>query len=87
MLGRLLGRYTSDYIYIFGGACPLTEFCHVQNSLYVQVLRSPILTALLHGTPAAGVNQTLLRGTRNGITEISLTAPPILVRAAITSRK
>jgi len=25
----------------------------VQNSLYVQVLRSPILAALLHGTPAA----------------------------------
>jgi len=26
----------------------------VQNSLYVQVLRSPILAALLHGSPAAG---------------------------------
>jgi len=32
-----------DYIYIFGGCCSLTEFCQVQNSLYVlQVLRSPI---------------------------------------------
>jgi len=30
------------YIYNFGGSCPLTEFRHVQNSLYVQVLRSPI---------------------------------------------
>ena len=29
------------YIYIFGGFCPLTEFCPVQNSLYVQVLGSP----------------------------------------------
>ena len=38
---------------------PLTEFCPVQNSLYVQVLRSSILAALLHGTPAAGVSQTL----------------------------
>ena len=47
------------YIYIFGSSCPLTEFRHMQNSLYVQVLRSPILTALLHGTPAAGVSQTL----------------------------
>jgi len=28
-------------------------------------------TALLHGTPAAGVSQTLGRGTRNGITELS----------------
>jgi len=25
------------------------------------------MAALLHGTPAAGVNQTLQRGTRNGI--------------------
>ena len=39
------------YIYIFGGSCPLTEFCQVQNSLYVQILRSPILAALLHCTP------------------------------------
>ena len=38
------------YIYIFGGSCPLTEFCHVQNSLYVSVLRSPVLAALVHGT-------------------------------------
>jgi len=55
------------YIYIFGVSCSLTEFCPVQNSLYVQVLRSCIMAALLHGTPAAGVNQTLQRGTRNGI--------------------
>jgi len=41
-------------IYIFRGSCPLTEFCQVQNSLFVQVLHSPILAALLHGTPAAG---------------------------------
>jgi len=27
------------YIYIFGDSCPLTEFCQLQNSLYVQVLR------------------------------------------------
>ena len=30
-------------IYIFGGSWPVTEFCPVQNSLYVQVLRSSIL--------------------------------------------
>jgi len=53
------------YIYIFGSFCPLTEFCHVQNSVCVQVLRSPILPALLHGTPAADVSQTLRHGTRN----------------------
>jgi len=72
------------HIYIFGGSCPLMEFRHVQNSLYVQVLRSPILAALLHGTPTAGVSQTLRRGTRNGITEFSQRAPPIFGWAAIT---
>ena len=46
------------YICIFGGSCPLTEFCHVQNSLCVQVLYSPILVALLHGIPVLGVIQT-----------------------------
>jgi len=29
------------YIYIFGGSCPLAEFCQVQHSLYAQVLRCP----------------------------------------------
>jgi len=46
-------------IYIFGGSCTVTEFCQVQHSLCVQVLRSPILAALLHGTLVVGVNQTL----------------------------
>jgi len=36
----------------------LTEFCQVQNSVCVQVLRSAILAALLHGTQAVGVSQT-----------------------------
>ena len=31
------------YLYTFGGCCPVTEFCQVQNSVCVlQVLRSPI---------------------------------------------
>jgi len=72
------------YIYSFWGSCPLTEFCQVQNSRYVQVLRSPILAALLHDNPAAGVSQTLQRGTMNGITELSQRAPPIFGWAAIT---
>jgi len=39
------------YTYIFGGSCPVAEFCHVQNSLCIlQVLRSRMLVALLHGT-------------------------------------
>jgi len=82
MFGRLLGWYT---IYtFFEGSYPLTEFCHVQNSLYLQVSRSSILEALLHGSPAAGVSQTLRRGTRNGITELSQRAPPIFGWAPIT---
>jgi len=58
---------------------PLTQFFNwqVQNSLCVKVLRYPILVALLHGTPAAGISQTLSRGTRNGFTELSQSAPPI----------
>jgi len=56
----------------------------VQNSLCVQVLRCRILAALLHGTPAAGISQTLRCSTRNGITELSQTAPPIFGWAAIT---
>jgi len=46
------------YIYIFGGFWPLRELCQVQTSLYVQVLRCPILVALLHGTRVVGVSQT-----------------------------
>jgi len=56
-------------IYIFRGSCSLTEFYPVQYSLYVQVFRSPILEALLHGTRAAAFSQTLWHGTRNGITD------------------
>jgi len=75
MFGRLLGWYA---IYKhFWGSCLLTEFCQVQNSLSVQVLRSPTLAVLMHDTPAVGVSQTLLRGTRNGIMELLQTAPPI----------
>jgi len=55
----------------------------VQNSLCVQDLRSPILAALLHGTQAAGDSQTLQRGTRNVITELSQRAPPIFGWAVI----
>ena len=49
------------YVYIFGALTPLTEFCQMQNSLCVQILRSPILVALLYGIGAVGVSQTLRR--------------------------
>jgi len=55
----------------FRSLLPLTEFCPVQNSLYVQVLCFFLLAALLHSNPAAGMSQTVRRGTRNGITELS----------------
>ena len=61
-----------------------TAPCYVQNSLCVQVLRYHILAALLHGTPAAGLNQTLRHGTRNGIMELSQRARPIFGWVAIT---
>jgi len=71
-------------VYIhFRGLLPLTEFCQVQNSLCVQVLRSSIFAALLHGTRAAGVSQNLRCGTRNRITELSQRTPPIFGWAAI----
>ena len=71
------------YIYIFGGPCPLTEFCPVQNSLYVQVFHCHILATLVHGTPAVGISKTVRHGTRNGSTEFSQKAPPIFSWAAI----
>ena len=56
MFGHILGWYT---IYTFLGILAPMEFCHVQSSRYIQVLRFPMLAVLLHGTPAAGVSQTL----------------------------
>ena len=65
----------AHYIYIFGGFCPPDTLC-------VQVLRSPILAALLHGTPAAGFSQSLRCATLDGITELSQMAAPMFGRAA-----
>ena len=50
------------HIYIYGGSCFLTEFCQVQNSFCVQVLRSPVLAGLLHG-PEQWASATKLCGT------------------------
>jgi len=63
------------YIYILEDSCPLTQFRQLQNSLCFQVLPCPILAALLYGTRAAAVSQTLWRCTRNGITELLQRAP------------
>ena len=63
------------YIFILGGSCPVTKFCQVQNSLRPSLARSPILAALLHGTRAVRVSQTLRRGifTRQGVNNKSTT--------------
>jgi len=70
------------HVYILGGSCPLTEFCQVQNSLCVQVLRSPVLAALLHSS--SGRQKTLRRSTKNGTTELAQRSPPIFAWAAIS---
>jgi len=57
---------------------------NVQNSICVQLLRSPILAALLHGTRAVGISESLRRRTRNGIREFSQRTPPIFGWVAIT---
>jgi len=75
---RCLAVSWAHNIYMSEGSCPLTEFCQLQNSLCIQVLRSPMLAALLHGTRAAVFSQTLWRGTRNGIMELLQRAPTML---------
>ena len=77
-----MGWYT---IYTFSGAlAPWRNLARCKIHFLSQVLRSPILATLLHGTRAVGVSQNLRRATRNGIAELSQRAPPIFNRAAIT---
>jgi len=52
---RCLAESWAATLYIhFRGCYPLTEVCQVQNSLRVQVLRSPILAAWLDGAQLLG---------------------------------
>jgi len=44
-------------IHFLEALAPVEEFCHIQSSLCVQILRSSILSGLLQGTRAAGVSQ------------------------------
>jgi len=79
---RCLAVSCAGTLYIhFRVLLPLRESCQVQTSHCAQVLRSSIL---LHDTRPVGVSQTLRRGTKNGITELSQTAPFIFGWAAIT---
>ena len=74
IFGCLLSWYT--FIYILGAFAPWQNFatCKIHFAS-----KSCVLV-----TPAAGLSQTLRRGTRNGITELSQRAPLIFGWAAIT---
>ena len=65
---RCLAVSWGGALYIhFRGPLPLTEFCQVQSSLYVQVLRSHILAALLHSTPLQQQASAKLCGVVHGM--------------------
>jgi len=73
------------YIYIFGGSCPLAEFCPVQSSLYVLVLRSLLLACSVtarHSMQRASANFAAWYKEWNYGTFAE--APPIFGWAAIT---
>jgi len=52
--------WNTVYIH-FRGFLPRNGVCHLQNSLCVQVLRSPILASLLHGTRVVGISRSMRR--------------------------
>ena len=77
IFGRLLGWYT---VYTSLGAfAPDRILPRAKFTLHPSLAFSYI-AALLHGTPAVGLSQTLRRGTRNGMQR----APHIFCWAAIT---
>jgi len=78
---RLLGWYTT---YTFLGT--LAPKGNLPAAIFTlrPSLAFSYTSSVTARTPAAGVSQSLWRGTRNGITELSQTAPPIFGSAAIT---
>ena len=73
------------YIRTFGGSCTLSEFCLVQNSLYVQVMRSSILAALYSRHSSSGRQPNFAAWYKEWIyTELSQRVPPIFGWATIT---
>ena len=60
------------------GILPAAKFT-LRSSLLISYISS-----FLHGSRAVDVSQSLRRGTRNGITDLSRKAPSIFGRAAIT---
>jgi len=60
------------HIYMFWGLLPVTNSARCK--IHFVSLAFSSLAALLHGTRAVGISQTLWHGTRNRITELSLLA-------------
>jgi len=69
-------------VYISGGFCPLTEFCHVQTSLCVQVLHSLVISLTALDQWSSGKLCGVVY--RKGITEFSQRVSRIFGWAAIT---
>jgi len=78
---RLLGWYTT---YTFLGTLAPKRNLPAAIFTLRPSLAFSYTSSVTARTPAAGVSQSLWRGTRNGITELSQTAPPIFGSAAIT---
>ena len=72
----------TQYIH-FRDLLPLTEFCRCKFTLRPSVAFSYIGSVTARHV-SSGVGQTLRRGTRSVITELSQRAPPIFGRTAIT---
>jgi len=78
MFGCLMGCYT---IYTFSGALAPDRILPVQNLTLRLSLAFSYIGSVTASIPAAGISLTLLRGTRDGITQL---LPPIFGRVAIT---
>jgi len=64
-------------LYIFRGSWRLAEFCHVQNSLYVQSLEFSYTSNVTTRHSSSGRRPNFARrGTRNGIMELSQAGRP-----------
>ena len=84
--GGCLAISSAGTLYIYFGALAPNGILLATKFTCIQVLHSPILAALLHGTRAWTISQTLWRRTRNRITELLQRAPPIFGWVAITLR-
>jgi len=71
------------YIYILGALAPDRILPSAKFTLRPSLVFSYISSVTARHS-SSGVSQTLRRGTKNGITELSQRAPPIFGRVAVT---